>query len=157
MCVCNHRPVIVKRILIGSKGGWKLSTIFKMKSVSWLVNNTGKKSYLLDGYIFAALFETTYVSLLLLIKFTGVAEKKGPILGFFFNEIFLSCKTWRSPWYLILVYWKNKVQSVILWQLHSRLAIDRSACILTRPAVITGFNESLLVDWGILRCKDTEH
>ena len=88
VCVCNHRPVIVKRVLIGSKGGWKLSTIFKMKSVSWLVNNkiTGKKSYLLDRYIFAALFETTYVSLLLLIKFTGVAEKKGPcILGFFFQ------------------------------------------------------------------------
>ena len=38
---------------------------------------------------------------------------------------------------------------------HSRLAIDRSACILTRPPVKTGFNQSLLVDWGILRCKDT--
>ena len=24
----GHRPVIVKRALIGSKGGWKLSTIF---------------------------------------------------------------------------------------------------------------------------------
>ena len=29
----------------------------------------------------------------------------------------------------------------------SRLAIDRSVCILTRPVVITGFNRSLLVDW----------
>ena len=29
----------------------------------------------------------------------------------------------------------------------SRLAIDRSICILTRPVVITGFNRSLLVDW----------
>ena len=29
----------------------------------------------------------------------------------------------------------------------SRLAIDRSICILTRPVVITGFNWSLLVDW----------
>ena len=24
----GHRPVIVKRAVIGSKGGWKLSTIF---------------------------------------------------------------------------------------------------------------------------------
>ena len=29
----------------------------------------------------------------------------------------------------------------------SRLAIDRSICILTRPVVITGFNRSILVDW----------
>ena len=29
----------------------------------------------------------------------------------------------------------------------SRLAIDRSICILTRPVVNTGFNRSLLVDW----------
>ena len=29
----------------------------------------------------------------------------------------------------------------------SRLAIDRSICILTRPVVDTGFNRSLLVDW----------
>ena len=59
--VYGHRPVIVKRTQIGSKGGWKFSTIFKLKSASWLVNNkiTGKKSYLLDGYIFAAFFETT--------------------------------------------------------------------------------------------------
>ena len=28
-----------------------------------------------------------------------------------------------------------------------RLAIDHSICILTRPVVITGFNQSLLVDW----------
>ena len=74
--------------LIGSKGGWKLSTIFmlkrlvnnkitgkcsylldgyifKLSTISMLkrlVNNkiTGKCSYLLDGYIFAALFETAY-------------------------------------------------------------------------------------------------
>ena len=30
---------------------------------------------------------------------------------------------------------------------NTRLAIDRSLCILTRPVVITGFNRSLLVDW----------
>ena len=29
----------------------------------------------------------------------------------------------------------------------TRLAIDRSICILTRPVVNTGFNRSLLVDW----------
>ena len=26
-----HRPVIVKRAVVGSKGGWKLSTIFKLR------------------------------------------------------------------------------------------------------------------------------
>ena len=29
----------------------------------------------------------------------------------------------------------------------TRLAIDRSICILTGPVVNTGFNRSLLVDW----------
>ena len=55
----GHKPV--KWALIGSKGRWKLTTIFMLKSDSRLVNNTigGGKSYLLDGYIFAALFETT--------------------------------------------------------------------------------------------------
>ena len=28
--VDDHRPVIVKRVVIDSKGGWKLSTIFKL-------------------------------------------------------------------------------------------------------------------------------
>ena len=38
----------------------------------------------------------------------------------------------------------------------SRLAIDQSICILTRPVVITGFNRSLLVDWwSIGRLKKT--
>ena len=56
--VYGQRPVIVKRTQIDSKGGWKFSTIFKLKSASWLVNNkiTGKKSYLLDGYIFCLTF-----------------------------------------------------------------------------------------------------
>ena len=55
----GHRPVIVKRALIGSKGGWTLSTIFMLKSVSWMFNNkiTRKYSYLLDWYIFAALLK----------------------------------------------------------------------------------------------------
>ena len=29
----GHTPVIVKRALIGSKGGWKLSIIFKFKCI----------------------------------------------------------------------------------------------------------------------------
>ena len=38
---------------------------------------------------------------------------------------------------------------------NTRLAIDRSICILTRPVVITGFNRSLLVDWwSIGRLKE---
>ena len=53
----GHNSVIVKSALIDSKGGWKLSTIFKLKSASRLVNNkiTGKKSniHVLDGYIYS--------------------------------------------------------------------------------------------------------
>ena len=42
--------------------------------------------------------------------------------------------------------------------LSTRLAIDRSICILTRPVVNTGFNRSLLVDWwSIEKCEDTKH
>ena len=64
----GHRPVIVKRAVIGSKGGLIVEAqhnIFKLWGVSWLVNN--KTLYLLDGYIW------NNISLLLLIKFTGVA------------------------------------------------------------------------------------
>ena len=59
---CNgHRPVNVKRALIGSKGGWKLSTIFLSCKVfhDWSIIKLGNILYLLDGYIFAVLFETT--------------------------------------------------------------------------------------------------
>ena len=92
-----HRPVIVKRALIGSKGGWggwTRSTIFMLKSVSWLVNNkiTGNYSYLLDGYIFAACFERAYHYFFLLSSLVWL-RKKGPcILLFLYNEIFLSCR-----------------------------------------------------------------
>ena len=57
----GHRPVIVKRAVIGSKGGWKLSTIFSSCKVfyDWSFLKLGKILYLLDGYIFAVLFETT--------------------------------------------------------------------------------------------------
>ena len=54
------RPVIVKRAEIGSKGGWKLSTIFLSCKVfyDWPIIKLGNVFYLLDGYIFAVLFET---------------------------------------------------------------------------------------------------
>ena len=40
----GHRPVIVKRAVIGSKGGWKLSTIFlSCKVFHELVNNKTRK------------------------------------------------------------------------------------------------------------------
>ena len=70
----SHRPVIVKSALTGSNGEWKLSTIFKLKSASWLVNNeiTGKKSYL-DIYICCTFWNN--ISLLLLIRFTGVVNR----------------------------------------------------------------------------------
>ena len=58
----KDRPVIVKRTVIGSKGGWKLSTIFLSCKVfhDWSMIKLGNILYLLDGYIFAVLFETTY-------------------------------------------------------------------------------------------------
>ena len=38
----SHRPVIVKRAVIGSKGGWKLSTIFISCKVvhDWSIKTT---------------------------------------------------------------------------------------------------------------------
>ena len=55
----GHRPVNVKRALIGSKGGWKLSTIFLSCKVfhDWSIMKLENILYLLDGYIFAVLFK----------------------------------------------------------------------------------------------------
>ena len=57
----GHRPVNVKRAVIGSKGGWKLSTIFFSCKVfhDWSIIKLGNISYLLDGSIFAVLFGPT--------------------------------------------------------------------------------------------------
>ena len=53
----GYRPVIVKRAVVGTKGGWKSSIIFFSCEV--LIIKLGNILYLLDGYIFAVLFETT--------------------------------------------------------------------------------------------------
>ena len=50
----ENRPIVVKRALVGSKGGWKLSTIFKLYSDSSIINIRER-----DAYIFAAPFGTT--------------------------------------------------------------------------------------------------
>ena len=57
----GHRPVNVKRAVIGPKNGWKLSTIFLGCKVfhDWSIMKLGNILYLLDMSIFAALFETT--------------------------------------------------------------------------------------------------
>ena len=57
----GHRPVNVKRAVIGSKGGWKLSTIFLSCKVFYdrPIIKLGNILYLLDGSIFAVLFGTT--------------------------------------------------------------------------------------------------
>ena len=57
----GHRPVNVKRAVIGSKGGWKLSTIFLSCKVfhDWSIIKLGNILYLLDRSIFAVLFGTT--------------------------------------------------------------------------------------------------
>ena len=56
----GHRPVNVKRAVIGSKGGWKLSTIFLSCKVfhDWSIIKLGNILYLLDRSIFAVLFGT---------------------------------------------------------------------------------------------------
>ena len=56
----GHRPVNVKRAVIGLKGGWKLSTIFLSCKVfhDWSIIKLGNILYLLDGSIFAVLFGT---------------------------------------------------------------------------------------------------
>ena len=58
----GHRPVNVKRAVIGSKGGWKLSTIFLSCKVfhDWSIIKLGNILYLLDGSIFVVLFGTTF-------------------------------------------------------------------------------------------------
>ena len=60
MTVIGHIPVDVKREVIGSKGGLKLSTIFISCKVfhDWSIIKLGIILYLLDGYIFVVLFET---------------------------------------------------------------------------------------------------
>ena len=58
----DHRPVIVKRALIGSKCGRKLRTISILKIVRdrSIIKNYVNYAYFLDGNIFSALFETAY-------------------------------------------------------------------------------------------------
>ena len=61
-CSCKKGSDWLKRwVVIGSKGGWKLSTIFLSCKVfdDWSIIKLGNILYLLDGYIFAVLFETT--------------------------------------------------------------------------------------------------
>ena len=56
----GHRTVIVKRALIGSKGGSSAQYFLSCKVFhDWSIIKLGNILYLLDGYIFAALFETT--------------------------------------------------------------------------------------------------
>ena len=57
----GHIPVNVKSAVTGSKGGWKLSTIFLSCKVfhDWSIIKLGNILHLLDGSIFAVLFETT--------------------------------------------------------------------------------------------------
>ena len=87
----GHRPVNVKRAVIGLKGGWKLSTIFLSCMVynDWSIIKLGNILYLLDGSIFAVLFGTTshcfcWLSLLVWLR------KKGPCILVFFSVEFSS-------------------------------------------------------------------
>ena len=56
-------------------------------------------------------------------------------------------------------YYNTNIHKKTGYACVSRLAIDRSVCILTRPVVNTGFNRSLLVDWwsiGRLKMVDVK-
>ena len=95
--------------MIGSKGGWKLSTIFLSCKVfhNWSIINLGNISYFLDGYIFTVLFGTAsycfcWLSLLVWLR------KKDFAFWYFISVEFSSQgpksgKTWWSLGYLILV------------------------------------------------------
>ena len=49
--------------MVGSKGGWKLSTIRCKVFLDWSIIKIRKKSYLLDGSIFAGTTSTAFVDL----------------------------------------------------------------------------------------------
>ena len=70
----GHRPVNVKRAVIGLKGGWKLSTIFLSCMVynDWSIIKTRKYIVFIRRVYLCCTFWNN-ISLLLLIKFTGVA------------------------------------------------------------------------------------
>ena len=65
----GHRPVNAKRAVFGSKGVWKLSTLF----LSCLVNNKTRKYIVFNRQVYLCCTFRTNISLLLLTKFTGVA------------------------------------------------------------------------------------
>ena len=90
----GHRPVIVKRIVTGSKGGWKLRTIFLSCKMfhDWSIIKIRKYIVFIRWLYLCCTFWNN-ISLLLLIKFTGVAYKKRTLhFAIFFNENFLSCR-----------------------------------------------------------------
>ena len=85
----GHRPVTVKRAVIGSKGGWKLSTIFLSCKVfhDWSKIKHGNILYLLDGNIFVVLFETTSHCFCKLSLLVGL-RKKDLAFWYFFQQNF---------------------------------------------------------------------
>ena len=69
----GHRPVNMKRAVIGPKGGWRLRPILQSKLFRDWVNNehTENKSHLLDKNVFGAIWKqhpTAFV-----YWYTGVA------------------------------------------------------------------------------------
>ena len=95
----GHRPVIVKRTMIGSKGGWigskgrwKLSTIIYSISCKgfhdWSIIKIGNILYLLDGFIFAVLFETTSHRFCLLSLLVWLRKMDLAFWYFFFQKNF---------------------------------------------------------------------
>ena len=74
VCQFGHRPVIVKMALIGSKGGWKLSTIFLSCKVfhDWSIIKL-RKYIVFIRWVYLCCTFWNNISLLLLIKFTGRA------------------------------------------------------------------------------------
>ena len=88
----GDRPVIGKRAVIGSKGWWKLSTIFLSCKVfhDWSIIKLGIILYLLDGYIFAVLFETTSHCFCWLSLLVCIRKKDLAFWYFFFSRVFLS-------------------------------------------------------------------
>ena len=116
--------------MIGSKGGWKLSTIFLSCKVfhDWSIIKLGNILYLLDGSIFAVLFEQHFIASVDKVYWCGLEKRTLHSGIFFFSRIFLLCRvpTFRGQKVAkhgghqgisFLFFWLNYVQSVTasLW------------------------------------------
>ena len=87
----GHRPLIVKRAVIGSKGGWKLSTIFLSCEMfhDWSIIKLGNILYLLDGISLLYFLKQHLTAFVDSVYWCGL-EKRTLHSGIFFSVEFSS-------------------------------------------------------------------